>query len=253
MSDHPTPFDDTGRKTSVEHWDDAWSQPPRMRLPSSLNVAIRNLQRLLREHVARGDRFLEIGCAPGKMLAWVAHDLGAEVSGLDYSARGVAFARQLFDALGLKGDIRCEDLAATTFRRGSFDVVFSAGVIEHFDDPGPIVRQHVDLVKPGGVALITIPNYSGVYRRLQNRFDRENLAIHNLAIMNPAGLRQLAPPDVSAKAYPAGRLSPWLVNFERRWPHPLARAFAVALNAAALAQPWDLPALSPLLVLEIRR
>jgi 2-polyprenyl-3-methyl-5-hydroxy-6-metoxy-1,4-benzoquinol methylase len=247
--------DATGRKTTVDHWDGAWSRAPRMRLPSPWNIAIRDLQRLLRAHVRPGSRFLEIGCAPGKLLAWVAHDLRADVSGLDYSERGLTFARQLFEALNLRADLRCEDLATTSFAPQSFDVVFSAGVIEHFDDPGPIVRRHVALVKPGGTALITIPNYGGLYRRLQRHFDPDNLGIHNLTIMTPSALEALAPRESvrTVKAYAAGRMSPWLVNFDKRWPAPVARAFALMMNGAGLVQPFDVAALSPTLVLELLR
>ena len=175
--------------TTRDHWDSAWERPPRWRLPSKLFVSTRNLQRVIAPHVRPGMRYLELGCAPGKMLAWVASDLGARVSGLDYSERGIEWARRLFDTLGLEADLRCEDVWSTTFDRGGFDVVFSAGLIEHFDDPSALVRQHVTLVKPGGRAIITVPNYGGIYGRLQGWFDPDNLALHNLSIMSTEAMR----------------------------------------------------------------
>jgi 2-polyprenyl-3-methyl-5-hydroxy-6-metoxy-1,4-benzoquinol methylase len=239
-------------KTTVDYWNRVWRAAPHMRLPSGLNVATRNLQALLRAHVAPGMRLLEIGCAPGKLLAWAAARLRAEVAGLDYSEPGLESARQLFSALGLRGDLRREDLFATTFAPGTFDLVFSAGVIEHFNDPRDIVRKHAELAKPGGKALIAVPHYGGVYGRVQRYFDADNLALHNLAIMSPRGLEALAPAGRAACAYPAGRLSPWLINLDRRWPRPVARAATYALNAAGLIQPIDIPKLCPMLVLEIR-
>jgi 2-polyprenyl-3-methyl-5-hydroxy-6-metoxy-1,4-benzoquinol methylase len=242
-------------KTTREHWDEAWAVPPRWRLPSPLFVSTRNLQRLLRRYVTPGMRVLEIGCAPGKTLAWVAGELHAQVAGLDYSERGVAWARQLFAALGLRGDLRCEPLDAASFAAGSFDVVYSAGVIEHFDRPGEVVRMHVNMAKPGGRAVMAIPHYGGIYGRLQRFFDRDNLALHNLEIMSPAALVRLAPQDLSGdvRAFAAGSMSPWLVNLDAKWPRPLARLAAHAVNAAALLQPVDVEALSPMLVLEISR
>src|SRR5206468_2653441 len=132
------------------------------------------LQTILRHHVRPGDRFLEIGCAPGKMLAWVAAVLKASVSGLDYSERGLATSRRLFKALNLAADFRCEDLRQTTFPSASFDVVVSFGVIEHFDDPREVVGKHLDLVKAGGTALMTVPDYRGIYGRLQRYFDADS-------------------------------------------------------------------------------
>jgi len=218
-------------------------------------VGTRNLQRLLARHVRPGASFLELGCAPGKMLAWVASELGAVVAGLDYSETGFAWSRALFSRLGLPGDLRCEDVFATTFPTDSFDVVFSAGLIEHFEDPREIVRIHVRLLRPGGTALITVPNYSGVYGRLQRFFDPENLAIHNLAIMELDALSRLAPTDLTedVRVYADGSLSPWLVNFGRKWPMPFALFGAYLLNAVGILQPVRVPALCPLLVLEISR
>src|ERR1019366_90576 len=181
-------------KAGVEYWDDTWAAPPRMRLPRASTSSIRDKMNLLRGVVGRGMKFLEIGCAPGKILSWTAAVLGAEVSGLDYSRPGVRVARRLFPELGLTADIRNEDVFSTTFAEGSFDVVYSAGVIEHFEDPSRIVRIHAQLLKPGGLALITVPNLRGLYGRLASA---EALAIHNLDIMTPQALRGLAPSDLS--------------------------------------------------------
>jgi 2-polyprenyl-3-methyl-5-hydroxy-6-metoxy-1,4-benzoquinol methylase len=241
--------------TERKHWDDAWAQPPRWRLPSRLIVDTLNIQRLLRRYVTPGSRFIELGCAPGKMLAWVASELHADVSGLDYSAPGVEWARELFTRLELNGDLRCEDAFATTFTQGSFDIAFSAGLIEHFDDPRTIVRAHLNLVKPGGKAVITIPNYGGLYGTLQRKLDPQNLALHNVSIMKLDALRKLAPEDLteSVRTFAGGRMSPWLLNFHRRLPASIARALSLGLNAAGILQPIEISAVSPFLVLEIEK
>lgn len=241
--------------TEREHWDHAWEKAPRWRLPSGLFISTLNLQRLVRRYVTPGARYIELGCAPGKMLAWTASVLEADVSGLDYSQPGIDWSRELFARLGLRGDLRCEDVFKTTFPAASFDVVFSAGLIEHFDDPRPIVRAHVDLARPGGRVVITVPNYGGIYGRAQGWLDPENLALHNLQIMNLDALRRLAPDGMTAsvRTYAAGRISPWLLSIARRFPRPIATGISLAVNTAALAQPFDVEALCPMLVLEIVR
>jgi 2-polyprenyl-3-methyl-5-hydroxy-6-metoxy-1,4-benzoquinol methylase len=133
--------------TSVAHWDGVWSRVPSMRLPSRLFVTTQDRMRLLRRYLKPGMRFLELGCAPAKMLAWVATQ-GVQVAGMDYSAQGIEWGCQLMRALGLEADLWCEDLFSTTFSRESFDLVHSAGLVEHFDDPLPLVKIHLDLVPP---------------------------------------------------------------------------------------------------------
>jgi SAM-dependent methyltransferase len=198
---------------------------------------------------------LEIGCAPGKTLAWLAKSLACRVAGLDYSDRGLGFARELFRELRIDGDLRCEALDATTFEPGSFDLVFSDGVVEHFDEPSEIVRQHVALTKPGGQTLIVVPNYGGLYGRIQARFDPANLLLHNLAIMTPKALVELRPREMvsEARAYATGCLSPWLINFDKRWPRAVSRVITHLLNGAGVMQPFEIRSLCPSLVLEMRR
>ncbi|HYN08255.1 MAG TPA: methyltransferase domain-containing protein [Vicinamibacterales bacterium] len=241
--------------TTVGHWDKTWAGDIRLRLPSPWVVSTRNLQRLLRRHVRPGDRFLEIGCAPGKLLAWVAADLRAEVAGLDVSERGLTTASRLFDALHLKADLRREDLRQTTFQDSAFDVVLSVGLIEHFSDPRDVVRKHLELARPGGTVLMTVPNYRGIYGRLKEHFEPESLLQHNLDIMTCEALVGLVDKnDASAvTAYHAGRLSPWQTSWKKRWPAPVATSVSLVANTVALLQPVDVAALCPMLVLEVRR
>jgi hypothetical protein len=102
---------------------------------------------------------------------------------------------------------------------------------------------------------MTVPNYGGIYGKLQAYFSRELLALHNLEIMSCPALRALVPAGdaYSVRAYPAGRLSPWVLVMNRRWPTFLVQTVGYLANAVALLQPVDIPALCPMLVLEVKR
>ncbi len=146
-------------------------------------MAIGHRRGLLVQFVRPGNRFLEIGSAPGFALKCAA-TLGAVASGLDYSATGVHETLALFIRVELEADTRCKYIFATTFADGPFDVVHSAGVSKHFDGSGEIVDLHRRLLRPGGVALITIPNLSGISGRISKWTDPNNLAIHSTNIMS---------------------------------------------------------------------
>jgi SAM-dependent methyltransferase len=242
-------------KTTQTHWEDAWSTPPRMRLPPPWNLSVRNAKRLLKKHVRPGARFLEIGCAPGKVLAWVASALGAQVAGIDASEKGIGHARRLFATLRIPTDLRQEDVRSHTLPRASFDVVYSCGLVEHFTDPAPLVRIHVELVKPGGKTLIAIPNYSGWWGAPHRWLDPEVLEWHNCDIMSPAALQALAPRDLvgTTRAYRAGRLSLSHVVPTRVIPAPISRLIHALGDCVGLLQPRDVPLLAPMLVLEMTR
>jgi SAM-dependent methyltransferase len=224
-------------------------------MPSSLNVSFRNAARVLSREISPGMRVLEVGFAPGNVLAWVGKVLQAEVAGVDFSGNGFAAAKELFNALSLAGDLRNESVFETSFAEASFDVVYSLGVIEHFQDPRPIVRRHVELVRPGGVVLITVPNYRGIYGRIQRALDAPNLELHNLDIMTPRNLEGLAPTDIDGetKVWRAGCVDPWILSLSRRFPRRNARLLAYLVNGIGILQWRDIEALCPLLVLRIRR
>ena len=77
-----------------------------------------------------------------------------------------------------------QDLFADNSDLPLFDIVFSLGFLEHFDDPIPVVESHLKLLKPGGVLLIGVPNYSGVYHWILKRLAPSMFTTHNLWIMN---------------------------------------------------------------------
>jgi 2-polyprenyl-3-methyl-5-hydroxy-6-metoxy-1,4-benzoquinol methylase len=241
-------------KVAADYWRSTHSQP-RWRLPSKLNIATKNLLRVISEYTRPGMRVLEIGCAPGKYLAYLAKVHKATVCGLDYSEPGIAFSRRLFSKLDLPGEFRCEDIFATTLPGDSFDLVYSLGVIEHFEDARAIVDRHLFLTKPGGRVVITIPNYGGMYGRLESYFSPEILCMHNLRLMSCQALVQLTSERAACEvtAYRSGHLSPWILNFEKKWPVTLAKASSFALNLLGLIQPFDIGPLCPLLVLTMKK
>jgi 2-polyprenyl-3-methyl-5-hydroxy-6-metoxy-1,4-benzoquinol methylase len=243
------------RKTTHVYWDSMYAGQSLPNLPSRLSVGSRNYHRLFKRYIHAGMKVLEIGCAPGKQLAYIGKRFKASIAGLDYSPNGISLSRALCARLRIPADLRCEDIFDTSFEPGSFDLVYSLGVIEHFQDPSLIVRRHLDLVKPGRICLLLIPNFGGVYGRLQNYFDPENLKIHNLDIMTCRAMRQLAPPDLSAEetVFPFGRMSPWLLNIDRKWPTLIAQTVNYLINGVGLIQPFDIKPICPTLVLQITR
>src|SRR5437868_4641502 len=102
--------------TSPSFWNNMWSTQT-LNLHSSLSVNTRNVRRVLRGEIRPGDKVLELGCAPGKYLAWVAKYLGAQVTGIDYSDVGINQADQIFRKLNLHGELIVGDFFHTTLRK----------------------------------------------------------------------------------------------------------------------------------------
>lgn len=99
-------------------------------------------------------RLLEIGCNRGMYLA--AYN-GGERFGADLSLTILKKARREPKIYYVAADAE----RMQCFREGSFDVVLCSEVIEHCFRPHRVMTSIAHLLKKGGCALITTPNYRG--------------------------------------------------------------------------------------------
>jgi 2-polyprenyl-3-methyl-5-hydroxy-6-metoxy-1,4-benzoquinol methylase len=142
-----------------------------------------------------GLRFLEVGSAPGTNLVRMKAAFGYDPYGIEYTRNGVRQNRELFARNGIDPDnvIHADFLSeevATTYR-GKFDIVYSGGFIEHFTNVDEIIERHVDLVAPGGILMIDIPNLRGLNWAATRAVNGKILGVHNLEIMDGRAFRAL--------------------------------------------------------------
>jgi SAM-dependent methyltransferase len=142
--------------------------------------------------VKPGARVLEIGCAPARWLLWYAERFGANVTGLESSSKGVELSRENLAAAGVGGEIVEADFLSEGLSVGTFDLVLSLGVIEHFDDVPDAFARHTSFVAEGGKLVIGMPNFRGLIGLIQKFSDRQLLSMHNTEAMKPQRYPHLA-------------------------------------------------------------
>mgnify|MGYP001050155580 CR=1 FL=1 len=61
------------------------------------------------------------------------------------------------------------DARSLPFDEETFDLVYSLGVVEHFDQTGKAVAEHARVARRGGYVLVAVPRHSllGVYKRVK--------------------------------------------------------------------------------------
>jgi ubiquinone/menaquinone biosynthesis C-methylase UbiE len=102
-----------------------------------------------------GKRVLEVGVGAGTdFVNWVRH--GARATGLDLTEHGVALTRERLGLDGLCADLHVADAERLPFRDGSFDLVYSWGVLHHTPNTAGAIEEVRRVLKPGGVALVMI-------------------------------------------------------------------------------------------------
>ncbi len=124
-------------------------------------------------------KLLEIGCAQSRWLVYFAREWGYTVAGLDYSAEGCLRTRALLEREGVAGEILHQDLFhPQPAHLAAFDVVFSNGVVEHFEDSAAVVARMAAYLRPAGLMITIVPNLTGWLGELQQQLSPEVMAVH---------------------------------------------------------------------------
>ena len=111
-----------------------------------------------------GARVLEIGCGLGTMaMNWAR--TGVTMSAVDLNPTSIAQTRCRFELNGLAGDIRLMDGNSLDFEDGTFDYVYSWGVLHHSPDLARSLREMMRVLKPGGGFGLMLYNRKSILHR----------------------------------------------------------------------------------------
>jgi SAM-dependent methyltransferase len=201
-----------------------------------------------------GRRVLEIGIGAGTdFLQWVR--AGAQAHGVDLTEESIANVRERLAVYGLRAaEVRQADAEALPYAEGTFDLVYSWGVLHHTPDTARALREAVRVLAPGGLAKVMLYNrrsivalvwwlrlcllkgrpWRSIAWALANHLEspgtqafdgdevRAMLAgqpLAELRITSPLSLSDGAQPEDTAKGRAVRRLASWLVRL-LRWRDP---------------------------------
>ena len=221
----------------------------RPRLTDRLKMLIyqRRVMALLKRLAKPGRiRILDVGCADGRLLDWYkASPAGdrLETHGIEMSERPAEIARRRGHRV-VTGRFEIDE----ELKPGSFDLILALHVIEHVDDPKRFAQRAADLLAPGGLFVLTTPNWdSADARRFRghwggNHFPRHWTLYDERALLGLAGLVGLDLERVEYQPNPifwVWSLHSWLRDRfpRRRWPDrvfPPVGIFNPSLQSLAL-------------------
>jgi 2-polyprenyl-3-methyl-5-hydroxy-6-metoxy-1,4-benzoquinol methylase len=152
-------------------WPDLYAGDPRFRRRFEL------LTSMIRSELTGRDpgSALDAGCAAGVFSAYLA-ELGWNVEAVDSSGRMLDRAEAYLDErLGPRRHavslwkLRIEDLP---FPAESFDVVLCLSTLEYVEDDVATLRRLAQVLKNGGLLVITVPNRGSVVRLVERTLRR---------------------------------------------------------------------------------
>jgi SAM-dependent methyltransferase len=150
-----------GRSAYRRFWAEVGERFPDLGDAVSTRYYAENERRLFAEHfpplpglrILKSDLWDE--ARNTRILAW-ASGQGANAFGIDISPPTVKRARAAFDGTPLHGAVA--DVRDLPFDDDSFDAVYSMGTIEHFLDYERAVAEMARVLRPGGRAIVGVPN-----------------------------------------------------------------------------------------------
>ncbi|GAC53867.1 class I SAM-dependent methyltransferase [Gordonia amicalis] len=116
--------------------------------------------------VGPGTKAIDIGAGQGRH-SFEMFRRGADVIAFDMSESDMADVAEMFDAMTAEGHVpasakaRAEvgDALRLPYADNSFDVVLMSEILEHIPSDESAISEMVRVLKPGGVAAVTVPRY----------------------------------------------------------------------------------------------
>jgi SAM-dependent methyltransferase len=163
----PKTFSEYNRDTSVlskeivpeaSQWENAWTDgtAPHPEVHEEMIQAITSCLDI------QDKRVLEVGSGTGHDSVMLS-SLGAKATALDLTRVALDITRATANEHDAVIDLIAGDTLNLPFQSDTFDVVFSQGLIEHFSDPGPVIKEQARVVRPGGYLVVDVPQRYSLY------------------------------------------------------------------------------------------
>ncbi|MDN5205659.1 class I SAM-dependent methyltransferase [Fulvivirgaceae bacterium BMA10] len=180
-------------RTSKQYWEDYWDDEQSAQM---LGPIVRNPKDKQSEALYLPfDKFLskmnfnsilEIGGAPGRFTAYFGNRYNSKIGILDFSDIGLQEAQHF---LQIHTKNRFELYKKDLFKDSLddvplYDIVYSLGFVEHFENLRLSVEKHLALAKPKGLVIIGVPVLLGINKWLASNLAPQNLATHYTMIMD---------------------------------------------------------------------
>jgi len=152
------------RVSTLDHWESYWKG--HADIEHTYSTGDRLVREILADGPVSGTPVLEVGAGSGRDTLGLVR-AGATGVVLDYSPASLAIVQRLAREQGLPVHLVRADALAMPFRDGTFQVVFHQGLLEHFRDPMPLLRENARVTRRGGRVVVDVPQTFHLYTAMK--------------------------------------------------------------------------------------
>jgi len=152
------------RVSTLDHWESYWKG--HADIENTYSTGDRLVREVLADGPVTGTPVLEVGAGSGRDLLGLVRAGGIGVV-LDYSPASLAIVQRLAREQGLPVHLVQADALAMPFRDDTFQVVFHQGLLEHFRDPLPLMKENARITRRGGRVVVDVPQTFHLYTAMK--------------------------------------------------------------------------------------
>ncbi len=152
------------RVSTLEHWESYWKG--HANLEETYSTGGRLVREILADGPVDGRYVMEVGAGSGRDILRLA-EAGAIAVVLDYSPASLELVQRQSRESGVPVHLIRADALALPFRDDVFEVVFHQGLLEHFRDPMPLLRENARVTARGGRVVVDVPQTFHLYTAMK--------------------------------------------------------------------------------------
>lgn len=148
-------------KSSVDVWQKQWQMFSKNSVFHLNEGVVFQIKNLFHQNI-KNIKIIEFGAGSGGDILYLAK-LGAKATALDFSSESISIINNRAKKEKIKIITLCQDCQKTSIPNNYFDLVYSVGLVEHFNNPLKTLKEQIRILKPGGYLIVEVPQKFNLY------------------------------------------------------------------------------------------
>jgi len=165
-------------KAGKKYWNSVWSDRGLIQKINTNYYTYQLLHQVFNKYLHKDSTktICEIGCAMSPYLLYFHDHFDFQINGFDYDCDALKKTEVIYKHMDYQCKLYCHNFFEEPRKR--YDILFSWGVFEHFENLEDSIAHTVKYLVKDGFIVTLIPNMNGIVGFLQKFFNKRVYDIH---------------------------------------------------------------------------